>query len=213
MLRQLNNEAESIPTGEGKLMSESISRFFIDETDNIIDTGGRFPPCPVCQCGCREVNIEDELHNQIYLRRTVLRSQLSLLSDKMESLLEPEAHSIAQVLYWTIFVSRLDWTIGQVPVQKSIADTPDHSEPGLADLSSIMLFLDGVERLLRDLYYDCDQHLIDDTLESIRAIAFQWDRARAARSRGFLARLSQQKAVPVSPLGVAIANTPAERKG
>jgi hypothetical protein len=189
-------------------MPKSISRFLINEADYIIDTEDRFPPTPVCQCGCRATEIESELDNQIYLRRTVLRSQLSQLSEKMESLNEPEAHSLAEVFYWTIFVSRLDWTIGQASVIPNRNDSSNQPVAETAD-PPILSFLLEVEQLLRDLYSDCDQDLLNDGLESIRTIALQWEHARTALPRGFLTRLSRQVNATARSQDAALLATPA----
>jgi hypothetical protein len=194
-------------------MSESMSRFVLNEIGSIIDTEGRFPPVPLCQCGAHEGNIENHQNNQIDLRRTVLSSQLSRFSGKIESLPEPEAESLVLVIYEIIFVSGLECTIGQNPNKPANIENPDRLTGETADPMSISSFVADVERLLRDLYYDCDQQLMDDLLGSIRGVAHQWDHARTAMSRGFLARLSQQVNQPVRPPGVAIApNTPTERK-
>jgi hypothetical protein len=40
-------------------MSESISPFVLNEIGSIIDTEGRFPLVPLCQCGEHEGNMKD----------------------------------------------------------------------------------------------------------------------------------------------------------
>jgi hypothetical protein len=173
-------------------MSDSFKRFVLNDDGNIFDSANRFTPSPVCNCEASQGRDRNEPHQQIYLRRCVLRTQLSFLSEKVDFLCEPETYSLAQVVYWTIYVSKLDWTIGQVAFQNSIERGLDESPDASADRMLLSPFLDEVEHLLRDLYGDCDQVLLDDLLESIQIIVCQWERARTASSRSFFERLSQR---------------------
>ena len=179
-------------------MSQSIARFVLNDEGNIIDTAHQLPITPVCPCGCCPESNEAELNKQVYLRRCVLNAQLSVLSKKCESLCAPEAHALAQVIYWTIYVSQLDWTVGQA-VKNWREGSPDQS-PHAHDLSPISVFVDEVAVLQRDIYGDCDQYLLDSVLEAIRVIAVQWDRARTASSRDFFERLSEHVNVPALSL-------------
>jgi len=120
-----------------------------------------------------------------------------VLSEKVEFLCEPEAQSLTDIVYCTIYVSKLDWTIGHLPVHSSVEETDDQSPNALADRISLSPFLDDVEHLLQDLYSDCDQDLLDDLLESIQVMVCQWERARTASSRNFLERLSRRMKAPM----------------
>jgi hypothetical protein len=179
-------------------MLRSIARFVLNDEGNIIDTAHRLPLTSACPCGCCPESHETESDKQIYLRRCVLNAQLSVLSQKCESLCAPEADSRAQVIYSTIYVLQLDWMIGQA-VKNWREGSPDRS-PHAHDLSPISVFVDEVAVLLLDIYGDCDQYLLDSVLESIRVIAVQWDRARTASSRDFFERLSEQVNVPALSL-------------
>jgi hypothetical protein len=187
-------------------MSRSISRFVLNDEGNIIDTAHRFPLVPACRCNSCQQLTAVERDNQVYLRRGVLRAQLSSLTEKLEFLHEAEAHALTNVIYWTIYVSQLDWTIGQEGFDSSIEngsieEVIDQQAP--TELPSLLPFLDDVECLLHDLYEDCDRDLLGDVLEAIRAIAIQWDRARTASSRSFFERLSKRVNVPLRSLGGA----------
>ena len=180
-------------------MSDSFKRFVLNDDGNIIDRLNRFPCVPACNCETCQGPDRTELHQQVYLRRCVLRTQLSVLSEKVEFLCEPEAHSLTDIVYWTIYVSKLDWTIGHLAVE----ETDDQSPNALADRISLSPFLIDVEHLLQDLYSDCDQHLLDDLLESIQVMVCQWERARTASSRSFLDRLSRRLNAPESSPSLA----------
>jgi len=180
-------------------MSDSFKRFVLNDDGNIIDRLNRFPCVPVCNCETCQGPDRTELHQQVYLRRCVLRTQLSVLSEKVEFLCEPEAHSLTDIVYWTIYVSKLDWTIGHLAVE----ETDDQSPNALADRISLSPFLIDVEHLLQDLYSDCDQDLLDDLLESIQVMVCQWERARTASSRSFLDRLSRRLNAPESSPSLA----------
>jgi hypothetical protein len=174
------------------VVGASFKRFVLNDDGNILDILNRFPAVTACNCETCQGPDRTELHQQIYLRRCVFRTRLSVLSEKVEFLCEPEAHSLADIIYWTIYVSKLDWTIGHLAVQSAVKEAGDASPNALADRISLSPFLDDVEHLLRDLYSDCDQDLMDDLLESIQVIVGQWERARTASSRGFLERLSKR---------------------
>jgi hypothetical protein len=180
-------------------MSDSFKRFVLNDDGNIIDRLNRFPCVPACNCETCQGPDRTELHQQVYLRRCVLRTQLSVLSEKVEFLCEPEAHSLTDIVYWTIYVSKLDWTIGHLAVE----ETDDQSPNALADRISLSPFLIDVEHLLQDLYSDCDQDLLDDLLESIQVMVCQWERARTASSRSFLDRLSRRLNAPESSPSLA----------
>jgi hypothetical protein len=184
-------------------MSDSFKRFVLNDDGNIIDRLNRFPGVPACNCETCQGPDRTELHQQVYLRRCVLRTQLSVLSEKVEFLCEPEAHSLTDIVYWTIYVSKLDWTIGHLAVE----ETDDQSPNARADRMSLSPFLDDVEHLLQDLYNDCDQDLLDDLLESIQVMVCQWERARTASSRNFLERLSRRMKAPESSPSLAPSST------
>jgi hypothetical protein len=184
-------------------MSDSFKRFVLNDDGNIIDRLNRFPCVPACNCETCQGPDRTELHQQVYLRRCVLRTQLSVLSEKVEFLCEPEAHSLTDIVYWTIYVSKLDWTIGHLAAHSSVEETDDQSPNAWADRISLSPFLDDVEHLLQDLYSDCDQDLLDDLLVSIQVIVCQWERARTASSRSFLDRLSRRMKTPESSPSLA----------
>jgi hypothetical protein len=179
-------------------MCDSFKRFVLNDDGNIFDSANRFTPSPACNCEASQGRDRNELHQQIYLRRCVLRTQLSFLSEKVDFLCEPETYSLAQVVYCTIYVSKLDWTIGQVAFQDSIERELDESPDASADRMLLSPFLDEVEHLLRGLYNDCDQDLLDDLLESIQIIVCQWERARTASSRSFFEHLRKRMNAPPS---------------
>jgi len=130
-----------------------------------------------------------------------------VLSEKVEFLCEPEAQSLTDIVYCTIYVSKLDWTIGHLPVHSSVEETDDQSPNALADRISLSPFLDDVEHLLQDLYSDCDQDLLEDLRESLQVMVDQWERARTASSRSFLDRLSRRVKAPESSPSLAPSST------
>src|SRR5258706_1642273 len=73
------------------LIFDSSKRFVLNDDGNILDTLNRFPSVPACNCESCRGSDRTELHQQVYLRRSVLRTQLSVLSEKVEFLCEPES--------------------------------------------------------------------------------------------------------------------------
>jgi hypothetical protein len=187
--------------------SDSSKRFVLSDDGNVIDRLNRFPGLPACNCETCQGPDRTELHQQVHLRSYVLWMQLSVLSEKVDFLCKAEAHSLADMIYCTMYVSRLDWTIGHLAVQRSVEETDDQSSNALADRISLSPFLDDVEHLLQDLYSDCDQDLLDDLLEPIQVIVDQWERARTASSRNCLERLSRRMKAPESSPSLAPTST------
>jgi hypothetical protein len=188
-------------------ISDSFKRFVLNDDGNIIDRLNRVPGVPACNCETCQEPDRTELHQQVHLRSYVLWTLLSVLSEKVDFLCKAEAHSLADMIYCTMCVSRLSWTIGHPAVQSSVEGAGDQSPNALADRTSLSPFLDDVEHLLRDLYSDCDQDLLNDLLESLQVIVDQWERARTASSRNFLERLSRRLNAPESSPSLAPSST------
>jgi hypothetical protein len=170
------------------LLPDTAMRFFVNDDGSILDSQNRMPAVAVCNCTeCQRRELGD-IGDQIYLRRLVLQAQLSELSRKVVSLCEPEAHALAQVVYWTIYTSQLDWSIGQCEARSPVEDIQFVH----AEMEPLSPFLDAVKALLQDLYGDCNPDLLDDLLEVIDVIVSEWEKARTASSRDFIKRVSMR---------------------
>jgi hypothetical protein len=168
-------------------MLECASRFVQSLDGYIVDTINRFPSTPFVRPDGNRDSIQGNLADQVQLRKLVLRARLAVSGERVESLTHPEAHSLAHVVYWTIQASRVDLTIGQTARENCPVAKPSGS---YLELGVLEPFFGDVAEMLRDLYSDCDQALLDKVLDEIHAVLGHWDRARTAMARSFFARLA-----------------------
>jgi hypothetical protein len=172
---------------------QPTSRFIINEHSEIVDMRNQFPSIPACSCDvCQELTVE-ERSDQSYLRGSVLKAQLASLTQRVEFLNEAQAHALAQVIYWTICVSGVDLRISGARGSASIDDSTV-GQPASPELTSSP-FLEDVQGMLKDLYDDCDPDFLRDVVETVSAVAIQWNRALTTVSRSYLRRLSRRENV------------------
>jgi hypothetical protein len=126
---------------------------------------------------------EGDPENDTHLRERMLRGCLSELTDKLivntaplersfdGKLYQPfcaERHSIWEALYSAIEASHLNTLEVGLSLQHKFDGQLRRKKSGTQDYTSLSLFVDDVECLLRELYGDCDQQATD----RVRSAAF-----------------------------------------
>lgn len=81
-----------------------------------------------------------------------------------------EGHSIWYAIYCAIVASRLNALEPAVSIQNAFDGTLKRQKVGLQAFTSLSLFHDDVERLLRDLYGDIESDVLDRVLNAIFVI-------------------------------------------
>ena len=81
-----------------------------------------------------------------------------------------ERHSISRTLYKAIEASHLNTLDVALSLQHKFNGQLRREKKGMQDYTSLSLFVDDVECLLRDLYGDCDQQAIDRVRDAVSAI-------------------------------------------
>jgi hypothetical protein len=81
-----------------------------------------------------------------------------------------ERHSILRALYKAIKASHLNTLDVALSLQHKFDGQLRREKKGMQDYTSLSLFVDDVECLLRDLYGDCDQQGIDPLRRAVLAI-------------------------------------------
>jgi hypothetical protein len=164
--------------GHSQNRSDALrERFVLDEKRDVIDklnSIGR-------KGYCHEGSPEDQFH----LRERVLMVRLGELVDALIINLEPEQtdrwgntyqpfnkerHAIWLAIYYAITASRLNALEPAVSIQNRFDGTLKRRKIGLQEFTSLSLFRDDVERLLRDLYGDIKDDALDKVLSAIFVI-------------------------------------------
>jgi hypothetical protein len=132
-----------------------------------------------------DVGLEDQIH----LREQVLYSRLHNLAgaliinlqeheiDYYGNKYQPRnytADSIARAIYYAICSSRLSALEPALSVQNRFDGTLKREKASLKDVTSLSLFRNDVERLLRDFYGDCEGDAMDRVLDAVLAIALEF---------------------------------------
>jgi hypothetical protein len=148
-------------------------RFVLDEERNVIDKLNPTGRKGYCHKGSPE--------DQIDLRERALMGRLGELVDNLVNL-EPEqtdwrgntrrlfnkeAHAIWHAIYCAMMASRLNTLEPAVSLQNRFDGTLKRQKAGLQEFTSLSLFRDDVERLLRDLYGDIESDSLDTILSAI----------------------------------------------
>ena len=81
-----------------------------------------------------------------------------------------EAHTIWRALHRTIIASHLNTLDVALSVQHKFDGKLKREKPGWQDVTSLSLFVDDVERLLRDLYGESDNEAIDRVRSAVLVI-------------------------------------------
>jgi hypothetical protein len=152
-------------------------RFVLDEKRNVIDTLN-----PTERKGyCHVDTPEDQGH----LRERALMVRLAELVDDLIVNLEPEqmdqrgntyrpfnneSRSIWHAIYCAIMASRLNTLEPAMSIKNRFDGTLKRRRTGLQAFTSLSLFRDDVERLLRDLYGDIEGDELDGVLNAIFVI-------------------------------------------
>lgn len=149
-------------------------RFVLDENRAVIDTLN-----PSGRKGyCHEGDPVDEIH----LRERVIDVRLAKLVDDLIINLEPERvgwrgekyqpfnherHEIWCAVCAAIRASHLNALNPTLSIQNMFDGTPRRRKNGLQEFTSLSLFRDDVEGLLRDIYGDIKSEALDDILRAV----------------------------------------------
>jgi hypothetical protein len=155
-----------------------LERFAFDESYNIIDKLN--PTAKYSYCRFEE----DPADNQRRLREVVLWRRLDDLVDDLILNLEPErmnyhgsehdprrdAQRLGYALYELICASALNTLDPSIAIQNRFNGNLRRQKKYLQEVTSLWLFRDDVERLLRDLYGDIQSDALDRALVAVFAV-------------------------------------------
>jgi len=158
-------------------------RFVLDENCNVIDKLNSSGPRGYWQ--------EDESEDEMHLREKILWRRLIKTVDDLIINLQPEethpdgttyrlpndeAHSLGWAIYQAILASQLNMLDPAVSVQKRFDGTLKRQKTSVQEVTSLSLFRDDVERVLRDFYGDIDSEALERTLRSTLIIVEEFTR-------------------------------------
>ncbi len=158
----------------------TIHRFILDDERNVVDI--------LNPTGPKGYWHEGEFEDEINLREKILWQRLiepvddliiNLQSDQMRpdgTKIKPfnkEASAISNVIYNTIRASQLNAFKPAVSSSR-LAGELKREKIGLQKFTSISLFRDDVERILRDLYGDIDSEALERTLRAVLIIVMEF---------------------------------------
>jgi hypothetical protein len=123
---------------------------------------------------------EDDRH----LRERVLRKRLSDLVDKLiinpRPMLDPSGREYqpsnegCHAIWWAVFnaikASHLNSFDPALSIQHKFGGTLKRKKEGMRDLTSLLLFHDDIECLLRDLYGDIESEALDGVLDAVFSV-------------------------------------------
>jgi len=153
-------------------------RFVLNEKRYVVDT---FNPANSAKGYCHEGDAEDDRH----LRERVLMIRLSDILGKLIINLRPmqkfpsgeehqpfneEVHAIWLAVFRAIRASHLSSYDPTLSIQHKFGGILTRQKEGMADFTSLSLFRDDVECLLRDLYGDIDGEALDSVLYAVFSI-------------------------------------------
>jgi hypothetical protein len=168
------------------LKEESMTasqRFVVDENCHVIDK--------LNSSGPRGYWHEDESEDEMHLREKLLWQRLIEPVDDLIINLQPEethpdgttyrppndeAHSLRWAIYQAILASQWNMLDPAVSIQNRFDGTLKRQKTCLQEVTSLSLFRDDVERLLRDLYGDIDSEALERTLRSTLTIVEEFTR-------------------------------------
>jgi len=134
-------------------MNKENQRFVLNERNQVID---KLNPDNQPIDGHR---FEGDPEDDINLRKAVLRDRLSALVGDL-----PTERGLWWILVSTIYASHLNTFDPALSIQNRFDGTLKREKKGVQAFTSLSLFIDDVERLLRDLYGDIES----EALESLR---------------------------------------------
>jgi hypothetical protein len=153
-------------------------RFSLTEDRHVIDT---LDPANTGKVYIHEGEPEDERH----LRECVLWRRLSDLVDKLIIKLNPnktlpsdeecqprneQRYAISRAIFYAIKSSHLNSFDPIMPVRHRFGGTSKRTTKGTRDFTSLSLFCEDVECLLRDLFGDIESEALDDVLRAVLSI-------------------------------------------
>jgi hypothetical protein len=144
-------------------------RFCLHEDHYIIDTLNLAKPV---KCHCHEGDPKDDMHLRervLWIRLAGLVKDLIINTKLTEKLPDgqeyqpycEESHSISSALYDAIQASHLNTLDVGLSIQHRFGGELKREKVGWQDFTSLSLFADDVERLLRDLYGESDNEALD----------------------------------------------------
>jgi hypothetical protein len=119
------------------------------------------------------------IENDRQIRENILMVRLNkltrrLLINKHPKRFNEKAHALDWMIYATIIASQLNMLDPLIAKQFPFPGKLRHEKVGMKDFTSIMLFLDDIERLLRDLYGDLDGAKLNELLNAISLIVEEY---------------------------------------
>jgi hypothetical protein len=153
-------------------------RFCLNQDRYIID---RLNPTKPVECHCAEDESTDDMHLReevLWIRLAQLVAGLIINTNPMERRPDggeyqphcEEMLSISLVLYNTIKASHLNMLDVVLSIQHRFDGELKREEKGWQDCTSLSLFVDDVERLLRDLYGEADTKAVDRVRHAVLRI-------------------------------------------
>jgi len=163
----------------------TLKRFILDDKLNVLDTLNPTEPMGFLLHG--------EPQDEIHLREIILWQRLIKPVDDLIINLQPEetdswgnkpyneeAHAIRgaihRAIYIAIWASQLNTLDPAMSVQNRFDGEFKREKIGLQEFTSLSLFRDDVERILRDLYGNIDSEALERTLHSVLRIAEEFTR-------------------------------------
>jgi hypothetical protein len=169
--------ASAEPTSEKGEDMTAMQRFVLDENHDVIDKLNPTGPKGYCH--------EGEPEDEMYLREQILWQRLFkpvddlIINRRSEEMLRDgtryqpgndEAHAISWTIYTTIQASHLNTLAPALAAQNRFGGTLKCPKTCVQKVTSLSLFCDDVERLLRDLYGDIDGAALERTMRSVLTV-------------------------------------------
>lgn len=154
--------------------SETSRRFELDTNRCVID---KLNPENNGKVHCGETEPEDDAHLRTLLLSPCLCKPLSrLFVRKRKNVFHEDKHSLEWMIIFTIKASHLNQLDPLLSMRHPFCGKLKRRKEGMRSFTSISLFLDDVERILRDLYGDINSNSLNDVLEAVRMIVKEFAR-------------------------------------
>jgi hypothetical protein len=155
----------------------AIQRFIVDPKHRIVDILN--PADPNCWWSEGEPEAELRLRERILWQRLIKPIDDLIINRRSEEMLpdgtryrpyNDEALAISWTIYGAIQASHLNTLVAALSVQNRFDGTLKRPKTCVQEVTSLSLFCDDVERLLRDLYGDIDSDALERTMRSVLTI-------------------------------------------
>ena len=152
----------------------TTQRFVLDDKRNIIDL--------LNPTGPKGRWIEGGPQDEMHMREQIFSVRLGVLVDDLIINLQPkqtnsldkpfdeESRAIQRAIYATILASQLNTLDVAVSIESRLNGKLKRRANALQNFTSLSLFRDDVERLLRDLYGDIESEALERTLHAVFVI-------------------------------------------